>query len=107
MKLITLLFLTIGFAQSSLAERVETTNNPVQYAEKSSLYYAEGDTGDTRGWEGCDVKQLYPQRVHILCEGTMTVLVHGGHESQKRFVCEYLFERRSTNLFYVKHQLCN
>lgn len=91
----------------SRGEKERSTSNPMRYAEQHSLLYSEGDVGDTSGWEGCLVSELHPQTVRIHCDGAMTVLVHGGHRSKKRFECEYIFERQSEYLFRVQKEICN
>jgi hypothetical protein len=84
-------------ARSSPAKPVE---NPRAYAERISQAYAEGDSGDSSGFAGCESLEEV-SGLHILCEGSRSVLVHGGHMHESPFACDFIFQESSDGTFSI------
>lgn len=71
----------------------EFVGNPLWDAETLSKLYAEGDTNDASGWEGCyHLSQSTDVQPVIECTGQRTILFHGGEEVTYDFVCRYEYE---------------
>lgn len=92
--------------KSAYGAQLKLTANPMKSAEAQSLFYSEGDTGNSSGWSGCSTLQVTTRKIEIACQGFATVLVHGGHAARKNFLCHYIFEARSVNQFLVRYERC-
>ncbi|MNT68236.1 hypothetical protein D3C72_2064490 [compost metagenome] len=83
----------------------------MQYAERISKYSAEGDSGDSSGWAGCnlDPNDYGDQILHIECQGTAELLVHGGHWTTANFYCSFAFEPnpRSETDYIIDSESCH
>lgn len=101
-----LLIISLFFTHSAIVF-AQSIIDPLKYAQKDSWEHSKGDTGDTSGWQGCRVTQARYNQVVILCQGYMKVLVHGGYPANKAFLCQYVFEKRNSNLYFVKYETCN
>ena len=80
----------------------ELNKNPMAYAEKQSKAFAEGDSYDASGWNGCADVSDDATLIKIDCQGTREILVFGGSMQKVDFACEFTFQPRpSTPLKYV------
>lgn len=83
---ILLLGTQIAMAQAPVEE-------PMLYAEMVSQSYAEGDSGESSGWQGCWYDNSSKTHPVISCEGHLTTLMHGGHPVQQSFQCQFKFNK--------------
>ena len=79
----------------------------MDYAQSVSLRAAEGDSGDTSGWNGCKYQTGSDSRKMVItCEGTRQILVHGGQLFPSRFQCTFEFEP-VVGGYTVKSETCD
>lgn len=82
--------LVSGVATKAEARQVQ---DPMKYSEEYSKLYAEGDSNDTSGWEGCEYDNSEVDGIfRIHCAGTREIMVHGGHMVRRSFTCAFSFQ---------------
>lgn len=96
---------TVTFLAAAAYER-KVINDYMAYANHISRQYSRGDTEDITGWRQCIEAENTPEAVGVVCEGTRTLLIHGGHRADVNYFCEFQFKRTEPITFQVDHQLC-
>lgn len=110
MKLGIMVILILSGVASANAARPGTTLDPLQYAESISKRYAEGDSGEPSGWEGCQFVTYNPEDplLYVECQGTAELLMHGGHWTSSNYSCEFSFEEDTLGPsgFFINTESC-
>lgn len=110
MKLGVLVILILSWVVPANAARPGTTLDPMQYAERISKSYAEGDSAESSGSEGCQYVTFNPEDplIYIECQGTAELLMHGGHWTTSSYSCEFSFEEDTLGPsgFFINTESC-
>lgn len=99
MKLIVSILVVFGLHVTYAAEII---SDPWSYSEKWTQAHAE-DTSDTLpyGSSGCETLDESAIQLKILCTGTRTVLVWGGHEATGDFELIFTFGKLGNGTYEV------
>jgi hypothetical protein len=100
-----IVILLSGFTATADTKQVR---DPMKYSEKQSKFYAEGDSNDPSGWEGCEYDDSEADAItRIQCTVTRDILVHGGHMVRTAFSCHFSFEPNiNSGAYYVAYETC-
>lgn len=108
LSLLTLAISAISLSVGATEIDWPKADQPMKYAQEYSKSYAEGDSNDSSGWQGCDEMFTEANEItRIQCVGERDILVLGGHWERMAFACEFTFEPSSDWIGYiVTYELC-
>lgn len=91
----TILFLLSLLIMGSVTQaKTQLVKDPMKYSATFSKLYAEGDSNNSDGWQGCEYiapDSVDGTSIQIQCFGEREILVHGGFMKSESFTCEFKF----------------